>query len=267
MRHPLKTTSWPLCIALAAALSLPNLAMASTSPERETGRVHVNASGQVEAAPDKATLRAQLWEQTDYVDAERENRLSPGDMQGARRTLEERAREVIQALEDMGIVSRQINAGSLSVRQIETYRRLDNGDHQRLVATRVERPIEITLHDLERVPNVLDALTEQGVNQLGNIQYGLQDADGMRRQALAAAIENARLEAEVLASGLGIALGRVLEVRPEAGGPGHIPPQPMARGLTMEAASAPADATAAEYRPGETTVEARTSVTWEIEEE
>lgn len=266
--HPTrKTLAWPLCIALTAALSLSNLAVASPSPEREPGRLHVSASGEVQVAPDKATFRAQLWEQTDYVDAEEENRLSPGAMQSARQTLEERTRGVIQALEGMGIESRRINAGILRVGQVQTYRRLENGQHQQLVATRVERPIEITLHDLEQVPNVLDALTEQGVNQLSDIQYGLQDTEGMRRKALAVAIENARLEAEVLASGLGITLGRVLDVRSGAGGPGPVPPQPMARSMAMETAQATDDAPAAEYRPGETTVEARAAVTWEIEKE
>jgi uncharacterized protein YggE len=230
----------------------------------------VTGTGEVEVAPDKATLSAQLWEQTAFVNAENPEGLKPDEMRQARQArqaLEERVRRVILTLEEMAIASRHIEAGSLTIGQTQTYQRLDNGQHQNMIATRVERPIEVTLLDLEQVPEVLDTLTEQGVNHLSGVNYGIQDMDAVRREALAAAIDNARLEAEVMASGLGVEIGRVVAVsRGQVSLPQ--PPQPyaMARAGMLESADAQTDQQA-EYRAGETSVSAQVSVTWEIVED
>ncbi|WP_372613318.1 SIMPL domain-containing protein, partial [Halomonas sp.] len=248
MASTIKATRWPLCIALVAALSAP--AMATDTPE--PGRIHVSGTGEVDVAPDKATLTAQLWEQTAFVNVENPEELKPDDMLKARQALEERVRNVILTLEEINIESRHIKAGSLTIGQTQTYKRLENGQHQSMIATRVERPIEVTLLDLEQVPEVLNTLTEQGVNYLSGVSYGVQDMDAARREALAEAIDNARLEAEVMASGLGVEIGRVLEV---SRGQVSLPQPPqsyaMARASMAESADAQADQKA-EYRAGET---------------
>jgi len=244
---------------VAASLSAP--AIAAESPE--PGRIHVTASGHVEVAPDKATLSARLWEQTPFVEADQPEKQDPADMRKAREALEERVGELILSLEEMGIESRRIEAGSLTIRNTQNHQRLDNGDHQRMVATRVERPIEVTLHDTELVPEVLTTLTRAGVNHLSGVGYGVKDMDAARRDALADALSNAREEALVIASGLDVELGRVIEVTRGQGN--SRPPQsmPMARMSLAESADAGASQNS-EYRAGETTVNATVSVSWEI---
>ncbi|QTP54677.1 hypothetical protein HNO51_08260 [Billgrantia sulfidoxydans] len=66
MALPITSTRWSLCLVLAAALSAP--AIAADTPE--PGHIHVTGTGEIDVAPDKATLTDRLWEQTAFVKAE-----------------------------------------------------------------------------------------------------------------------------------------------------------------------------------------------------
>jgi hypothetical protein len=222
-------------------------------------RLDVQAEAQQEAVPDRATLNARLWERTPAI-AQQENQSSdPDTLRDAREILEQRAATLILTMEDAGVASEDINAGSLNVQpEYVPGPRLDNGGSEAMVRTRLERPFRVEVNDLEQLPRLLDALTEAGVDALDGITYDLTDRDAATDQALIAALEKARQKATLMADTLGVTLGDVIMVSET------LPPQFQPRMMAMSADARESGAQN-EYRPGTISIEAGVSVSWEIE--
>ena len=81
--------------------------------------------------------------------------------------------------------------------------------------------VEVTLDDLARMGDVIDAATRAGANRVQGIQYTLRDQDAMRAEALRQAAQRAHAEAEVLAGALNLRILRVLTV--DESSPGIVP--------------------------------------------
>jgi uncharacterized protein len=81
--------------------------------------------------------------------------------------------------------------------------------------------VEVTLDDLGRIGDVIDAATRTGANRVQGIQFTLRDAESVRAQALKEAATRARAEADVLAGALGLRILRVLSV--EESSPRFVP--------------------------------------------
>jgi uncharacterized protein YggE len=72
--------------------------------------------------------------------------------------------------------------------------------------------VQVTLDDLGRIGDVIDAATRAGANRVQGIQFTLRDQDAVRAEALREAATRARAEAEVLAAALNLKVLRVLTV-------------------------------------------------------
>jgi len=258
-------------ITYSAALSAALLAASTNVLAHKTsvapGELSVSASGQVEIAPDKATLTAALWEKTAPIPVDQSEQRDPAAMREARAALESRVADLIVTLESMGIDEKRISAGSLTVAQEHTVGDVvRNNQRERLVRTRVERPLQLTIHDLDHVPLVMDALTSAGVDRLGNAQYALQNSDQAEQEALAKAIAKAQENAKVMAEGLGESLGRVLSVtKNDRHRPAPYQPQMMRAHSEALASPSASDGPQSEYRAGVITVSAEVDVRWALE--
>jgi len=240
---------------LLAAMLLATPALADKTPRQ----IHVQADATLDVAPDMATLDARLWERTP---AQVQGQESSGDsdaIKEARDRLESRTGELIRTLENAGVESGDIRAGSLSVRPdyIQAPRNGDD-DTPPQVRTQVERPVSLTLNDLDQLPRVLDALTAAGVDSLDGVSYGLQDSNAADDQALKKALERARQKAEMMAETLNVDLGDVVSIE-ETTAPRY-QPQMMRAMAKSESDAAP------EYRSGEISIDAGVSVVWEIDD-
>ncbi|MDR5875593.1 SIMPL domain-containing protein [Halomonas sp. CUBES01] len=242
--------------ALLALISMPMAQAAQTPPS-----LHVQAQSSVEAAPDKATLNARLWEKTPAHSTLED---SDGDaLTDARARLERRVGELITTMEDSGLERDAISAGSLSIypEQVQGARS-DNGDGETLQRTRLERPVTVELTDLDQLGEVLDALMGAGVNALDGVQFDLQNRDAATDEALVKALEKARHKAELMADTLGADIGHVQHIE-ETQSPIFQPRMMSMR--TEQGASADANsAPRAEYRPGTIRIDAGVNVTWTL---
>ncbi|MGO9805098.1 MAG: SIMPL domain-containing protein [Steroidobacteraceae bacterium] len=72
--------------------------------------------------------------------------------------------------------------------------------------------VEVTLDDLTRLGDVIDAATRTGANRVQGIQFTLRDQDAVRTAALREAAIRARGEADTLAGALNLKVLRVLTV-------------------------------------------------------
>lgn len=242
------------------ALTLATLPMAAAANGQPAPhRLDVQARAELEVVPDQATLSARLWERTPAI-AQRD--ASGGDalaLSQARSRLEERAATLIQALEGAGVERDAISAGSLRV-QPERIRESSgpDGETETLARTRLERPMKVEIHELDRLPTILDALTEAGVDALDGVTYDLADRDAATDEALSQALQRAKHKAELMAGTLDVTLGDVLSVS-ENQAPVFQP-----RMMAMSA-DARESGGATEYRPGTLSIDAAVSVSWEIE--
>ena len=84
--------------------------------------------------------------------------------------------------------------------------------------------VEVTLDDLARIGDVIDAATRAGANRVQGIQFTVRDQDAVRAPALREAATRAHAEAEVLAGALNLRILRVLSV--EESSPQIVPVRP-----------------------------------------
>ncbi|RDB41894.1 DUF541 domain-containing protein [Halomonas sp. DQ26W] len=246
----------PLLLLGAMIAMTPLIA---TQAAETRARLDVQAEAQREVVPDRATLSARLWERTPAIARDEDTGSDATALREARDRLEERATELIRTLEEAGLERDAISAGSLNVHPEHIPgTRTSEGEREMLVRTRLERPFQIKVANLESLPLLLDAMTDARVNALDGVTYDLADRDAASDEALVMALEKARHKAELMASTLGVTLGSVINVS-ETHAPVYAP-RMMAMSADMRE-SVPQ----AEYRPGTIIIEAAVSVSWEID--
>ncbi len=158
---------------------------------------------------------------------------------------------VVALAEKLGVKRDDITAAVIQVRP--EYRYVDG--RSTLEGVTVSRTIRVDLKDLRRYGDLTDGAIAAGVNQLQNVELDFADRAALELQALDAAIEHAKSEAEHVASRLGVRLGRVLEVQLQDTGSAMPIPLGVAR-----AKAAVAD----DFRPGTLRVERRLQVRYEL---
>lgn len=126
---------------------------------------------------------------------------------------------------------------------------------------RATQMVRIKVTDLSKVGSVVDISVKNGANQINAINFDLSDAKmtEYKKSLLAEAAKNAKDKAEVIAESLGVKLGKVKTVTTSDYNtvPYNYP--------MMKSTGADAVAEAATVMPGEVTVNAYISVTYEIE--
>ncbi|MGZ8702409.1 MAG: SIMPL domain-containing protein [Gaiellaceae bacterium] len=119
--------------------------------------------------------------------------------------------QVIAALKAAGVAERDIATQNVSVG--ESYE--GEGRRNGFVA---QNSVSVTVHDVDRASDVLEAASAAGANQVSGPALTRADRDGLEHKALAKAVENARGRAEALADAAGVDLGRVTAIVESAGG-------------------------------------------------
>lgn len=224
----------PQLIVVIMAIGAPAVLAKETS-------VHVTGQGSIKVAPDQAEISFEVVEKGSSADA-----LKP--------SVDEKVAKVISAAEQMGIESRDIQATGISVHPNYHYDR-DTGE-QRLVGVTVRRNIRVTVRDLERYPELIDAALKAGVNQAGQISLTLADPTEPREQALREAVDEAMATARVIADQLGLEIKQIKELRANTQ---HNGPYPM-----VAFAAARTESAGSSFREGEIAIEASVSMTVEM---
>lgn len=244
--------------ALLALLAATSANAASPAPPS----LNVQATSWVEVAPDKATLTARLWENTPAVSS-----LEDTDSEAlseARERLENRATQLLEAMEGIGLEQRAINAGSLNVYPDHVAGpRNENGEHETMMRTRLERPFSVELTNVDQLGDVFDALIGAGVNSLDGVQFDLQDRDSATDEALTKALEKARHKAELMATTLDAELGNVQRIE-ETQSPIF---QPRMMAMRASESDTMGSGSASDYRPGTIRIDAGVNVEWVLKEQ
>ncbi len=187
-----------LAVAAFAGVARPDGARA-VDPSQSTDSITVTGNGSVAAVPTQAVLS--LGVDTRGATAKAALAANGREM-----------RQVIAAVKAAG--ARQV--GTLSVSLSQAYG--PNGDPSGFTASNV---VTATV-DVGAAGATIDAAVEAGANQVSGPTLSVADQGKLYREALKAAVADARLSAEALAQAAGRPLGKVISVV-ESGGAMPIP--------------------------------------------
>jgi hypothetical protein len=157
---------------------------------------------------------------------------------------------VLQALRARGIAEADVRTNGLALTPVN-----DPGT-SRIAGYEASNQVRVTVREVRRVGEVLDAAVDAGANQAGEVRFAVRDDAPLRRQALDQAVKAARSTAQAIAASGGLRIVGVQTVVDEsATGPVFTEPQP-----------AQLDpATRMPVQPGQVAVTARVRVVYQIQ--
>jgi uncharacterized protein len=229
---------------LAALLAGPRAAGAQEI--RHTGgTIRVSATGEARTPPDRA------W--ADFgVETEAATAGQAAD-QNARKM-----EAVITALVRAGVSRENVRTSDFNVFPVHEPTRDGTGE-PRIRGYRASNVVTAQTDDVRRVGPLVDAALAAGANRIQGVRFGMRDPDRARDVALRDALRRARAEAAVLAEGMGVQLGRVLDVSTTT-----VPGMPYPVAYRMREMADAAASAATPIEPGQQTVHATVTVVFQI---
>jgi len=206
-----------LLTALVATATLVAATAVADEPRPRT--VSVTGQSEVAAEPDMARV-------TLGVDSRKPT------MAEARTEVTATVDRVLALSRELKIDPKYVNATRL---QVQPEYRWNEKDRKRvLLGYAVTRQVDIELRDLEKLGTLLEKAVDAGVNQVGDPVLDSTRRKELERQAMTKAVEDARLNAETLATAAGVKLGTVRTLNGNASPPSV----PIYRAKAMMAADA-----------------------------
>ncbi|HXS92217.1 MAG TPA: SIMPL domain-containing protein [Steroidobacteraceae bacterium] len=227
------------------ALALLLACTAAHAQQAEAPRtIGVSGQGEVRAEPDRATV-------TLGVESRKPK------LEDARAAVAKTVDAVLKLTRELKIDPKQVRSTRINV-QPEYNWGANNANERTLIGYFVSRQVEVELHDLEKLGQLLERATDLGVNQMGDPRLDSSKRQDLVREALAKAVVDARQNAEVIAKAAGARLGNARTIN--ANTEFSQPPVPMVRAMAMEAKAAGA----APYQSGEMTFNATVNVQYDL---
>ena len=171
--------------------------------------------------------------------------------------------DVTAGMREAGAEDRDLQTSGFSVSPQYRYDQNTNDGTQKppeIVGYEVRNTLTVTIRDVSKVGEILDKAVTLGVNQGGDISFGLSDPKKSRDEARRDAVADARSTAALYAEAAGVRLGSVREI--SAGGGANLPPVPMLRSVKMMAEAA---APSVPVEAGENVTSASVRMVFEIE--
>lgn len=223
----------------AAVGAAPSRSLAQAGGAPMPPQIVTSGAGQARVTPDRATISIGVQSRAPTAAA--------AAADNARRQ-----RAVLDTLRALGLASEDLSTNNYNVSPEMQY--TPNGTvPPRVIAYTVTNTVRAELRRMEDIGKVIDAALAKGANEIASLQFRSTQADSGRRVALAAAVANAKADAEVLAQAAGGSLGSLLEVSSTS----VAPPRMFDVALRSTAAKA-----STPIEPGEQTVSASVTVRW-----
>jgi uncharacterized protein YggE len=225
-----------LATSLLALAPLP--AGADEAPKRS---ISLTATGAIKTAPDKVDITTGVTSQAPTAkEALAKNSAAMS--------------EVVAALKAEGLDPKDIQTTNFTVQPL--YEERKDGRSPKIVGYQVSNSVHLTVRDIAKLGQILDKVVSLGANDVNSIEFGVAEPEALKDEARKLAMRNAIANARLYADAAGARLGKVLTISEDQGMivARYASPAPM----EMAAKSVPLEA-------GTATVEARVSVTFELE--
>jgi uncharacterized protein YggE len=222
-------------IKYTAALLLGLSALPAAA--QDTG-LTVTGTGQVVASPDMARLSLGVLAQA-RTSAQAVRDMS-ADME-----------KVMASLTAAGVAQEDIQTSGLRVDVQQSYDEATQSS--RITGYIAATDVSIQVLDLSKLGQTLDAVVQEGANQMNGLRFDLQDREPALNDARRAAVADALAKAALYAQAAGMALGPVQSLTEGVASSGT--PQPMMRMAMDSTENVPVAA-------GQITISADVTVTW-----
>ncbi len=137
---------------------------------------------------------------------------------------------LLSALKADGIADKDIQTSNYNVSTQNNPKPIAPGGTETTETTYyVNNQVNITLHDVSKLGDLLDKLVAAGANNIYGVNFGISDSSQLEDQARTKAVDDASHRAQSLAKLEGVTLGNVISVSETSGYPG--PVYPAAAGL------------------------------------
>ncbi|MEW6610426.1 MAG: SIMPL domain-containing protein [Patescibacteria group bacterium] len=205
----------------------------------------VSAEGKVSARPDIAVMSfGVVTERTTVAQATKENT--------------DAMNTVIAAVKGQKVEEKDIKTSQYQLNPIYEYP--PNG-RSYIRGYRVSQQVDVKVRDFDTIGEVIAVATSAGANEVGSLQFTIDEPDVLKAQARKEAIEKARNKAREIADESGLKLGRLINVSESGVVP---PPVPLYdRAYMMEAKTAAP--VAPEIQAGEQEITATVTLIYEVE--
>jgi uncharacterized protein YggE len=214
---------------------------AIVTPVDAVPQIVVASHAESKIAPDRATIQIAVQTQAPTAAA--------AAAENARKQ-----EAVIAALKSLGLTSSQISTTGYNVYPEQRY---EPNRTPVITGYNVTNTLLVDVRKLDQVGPVIDAALAKGANSISSLQFVASNTDEARRQAIASAIEKARLDAEAAARSAGGSLGGLLEVN--IGAYSAPPPRPVFRAAVTQMAEV---APPTPINPSEETVSVDVTTRW-----
>lgn len=155
--------------------------------------INVSGEGRVFVAPDIAQVNLSVVSESKTVAVAQKDSVT-------------KMNKVIQAMKDLKIDDKDLKTINYSVspKYIYTFGKNEISGYI------VTQTLRVKIRDLEKISSVLDKGIALGANQVGSLEFTVNDQEKSKQEARQEAITNAKQKAEILASKLGVSLGKVV---------------------------------------------------------
>ena len=173
-----KMKAFLAAIATGLFLCAPQAAEAAAPQTSEPPVLMVDGTGRAEAAPDCATISVGVVTQAENA---------------------KKAQAVQRALVAAGIPEANIQTRDYYFQPLYERETREN----EITGYRAENNVTVRIDDLADVSRVIDLALKNGANSISSLDFGVKNADKVRKIALTAAVNDARKKADELAAALG----------------------------------------------------------------
>lgn len=243
-------TSALLVLLLAAQSNALQIQQATTLKDTVPA-ITTSGEASVEVVPDVATISLGIdTERPKAADAAHENARA--------------AQAIVAEIKAQGIDAKDIKTLSVTLVPVYDEERGANGSVSKrtLRGYSASETLSVRIKDIGKAGALASQLLDKGANRFNGITYDYSQKDEKYNELRAGAVRDALRKASSYADALGIKLGRVLEIAPQA----HLPLPPGPTRMMAAAAPAQGAAVAIPVEPGIETLRTEVQVTWELAE-
>ncbi len=157
--------------------------------------IEVKGEGKIDVKPDIALITfSVIRESRDIAKAQEENTQTMND--------------IIENLINLGVKKSDLKTTNYSIYPRYEYNR-ETGK-QTLAGYEVRQNLEVKIRDFNEIGKTIQESTDLGANQMGGLNFTIDDQTKAKSDARAKAIADAKSKAKILAKQLGIKLGSII---------------------------------------------------------
>jgi len=171
----------------------------------------------------------------------------------------ERVNKVIEEVKKQGVADKDVKTSHFSM--YPRYEYFETTGKRILAGYEITNSLEVKIREMQKIGQIMETATNAGANQVGDLQFTIDQPDELKAKARGEAIKKAKDKAKAIASQLGVELVRVTNFNESSEMP-HVAKYEM---VMAESAMGKGEAAAPEIMTGENKISVRVNITYEIE--